>query len=670
MTDMPIRPAFWNVPLWAEIGVYIFGLSALFICLWGVYKSVKLWKAGQPEDLPIDHKRRWGGLWRDAFMHRRLLKTPSGVIHFCIFWGFVFLFFGTATATLDWDIGHYVFGEQFLKGWVYLAYKLILDIAGVVAILGILAATVRRFVIQKATLERSWRFAGILFSLFVIIVTGYVVEGLRLAVQQPAWASFSPVGNLFAQGLTQLFTQEQLQGAHLIAWLLHGGMALIFVALIPFTYFSHMYKASTNIYWRKLAPKGELKKIENIEEQESFGISQFSQFTWKQRLDFDACTECGRCSEVCPALKSGAVLDPKKVVLKLKNQLHHPDEEKALVGDIITKDELWSCTTCGACLQECPARLDLPSAIVDMRRHLALEQGDFPAGLQVALENTQSVGNPWGMDPADRLAWGKDLDLPIAKPGVKVDVLYWVGCSASYDRRAQKIARAMVKILRAANVNFAIMQEERCHGDFARRVGEEYTFQLAVQENIENLRQYSFKRIVAHCPHCFNTLKNEYPQFEGGQFEVMSHTHLIYELMSAGRIRPKLNHPEKLVIHDPCYMARYNNSVGTPRKILDEIEGVSRVENLRRGKQAMCCGAGGGQMWMEGQNRINVIRLKQLRESAPTVAVSCPHCLTMFETAMSGDKVLEGMEIIELAEIVARGLDDNIAENDKAKNEK
>ena len=661
MTDLPIRPAFWNIPLWAEIGVYVFGLSALFICLWGIYQSVKLWKEGKSEPLQKDWKRRWGGVWRDVFMHRRLLKTPSGVIHLFLFWGFLFLFFGTATATLDWDVGHYIFGEQFLKGWIYLAYKLILDVAGVVAILGLLAAAVRRFVIQKQNLERSWRFTGVLISLFLIIVSGYVVEGLRLAVQQPAWANYSPVGNLFAQCMTSLFTPEQLKGAHLIWWLLHGAAALIFVALIPYTYFSHMFKASTNIYWRKLKPKGELNKIENIEEQESFGVSKFEQFTWKQRLDFDACTECGRCSDVCPALRSGSVLDPKKMVLKLKNQLRHPEDGKALVGEVITKDEIWSCTTCGACAQACPARIDLPSAIIDMRRHLALEQGDFPAGMQLALENTQSVGNPWGMDPADRLAWGKDLDLPIAKPGQKVEFLYWVGCSASYDRRAQKIARAMVKILRAANVSFAIMQEERCHGDFARRAGEEYTFQLAVQENIENLRQYDFKRIVAHCPHCFNTLKNEYPQFEGGQFEVMSHTHLIHELMVSGRIKPRLKTSEKVVFHDPCYMARYNNSVGTPRKIMDEIEGLSRVENINRGKQAMCCGAGGGQMWMEGQTkRINVIRLKELRESAPTVAVACPHCLTMFESAMSGDKVLEGMEIIELAEIVANGLDDPV----------
>ena len=263
------------------------------------------------------------------------------------------------------------------------------------------------------------------------------------------------------------------------------------------------------------------------------------------------------------------------------------------------------------------------------------------------------------MDPADRLNWAKGLDVPVAKEGQPVDFLYWVGCSASYDRRAQKIARAMVKILRAAGVSFAVMREERCHGDFARRSGEEYTYQLAAQENIENLRKYSFKRILAHCPHCFNTLKNEYPQFEGGKFEVVSHTKLIFELIESGRIKPRLKQAEKLVFHDPCYMARYNDSVGTPRKIFDSIEGISRVESLKRGKTAMCCGAGGGQMWMESSTKkINFIRLTDLRKSASTVAVACPHCLTMFESAMSDDKVLSGMDIEELAEIVAKGLED------------
>ena len=522
--------------------------------------------------------------------------------------------------------------------------------------------------LEGKKLERSWRFAWILTSLALIIFTGFIVEGLRLAAQQPEWAPYSPVGYAFSLVFLQMFTPEQLQGAHFTWWLVHGAGALIFVGLIPFTFFGHMFKTPVNIFWRKLTPKGQLQKIEDIEEQETFGVSDFNQFTWKQRLDFDACTECGRCSEVCPALKAGAPLDPKALVMSLKKRLHRPND-KELVGGIVSKEALWSCTTCGACVQACPARLDLPSTIIDMRRHMALELGEFPAGLTKALQNTQNVGNPWGMDPASRLDWAKGLDVPVAQEGKPVEFLYWVGCSASYDRRAQKIARAMVKILKAAGVSFAVMREERCHGDFARRSGEEYTFQLAAQENIENLHKYQFKRILAHCPHCFNTLKNEYPQFEGGQFEVISHTKMILELIESGRIKPALKQPEKIVFHDPCYMARYNNSVGTPRKVLDSIKGITRVESLQRGKTAMCCGAGGGQMWMESSTKkINFIRLTDLRKAASTVAVGCPHCLTMFESAMSEDKVLSGMDIIELAELVAKGLDETSEKQDSPKN--
>lgn len=656
MTEFPVRPAFWNVPVWAEIGIYVMGLLAVILFVYGLKEAFKRWKAGQPKQLPKDPQRRWLGLWRDAFLQRRLMKTPEGVLHFCIFWGFLILFWGTATATLDWDVAHLLFGEQFLKGNFYLFYKAVLDLGGLACLFGLGWAAWRRFVQRKRQLEASSRFAWVLGSLASIILSGYCVEGLRLYATQPDWAIFSPVGLLFAKFFELIITPDQVHGVHLIVWVLHGIAALTFIAAMPFTYFAHAVNAPVNIFYRKLEPKGALTKIEDIEEQETFGISKFEQFTWKQRLEFDACTECGRCTQVCPAAQAGAPLDPRAIILKLKAQMHD-SSEKALIGEIIKPDELWSCTTCGACMQACPVRLDLPTTIIEMRRHLALEQGDFPSGLPNALQNTQSVGNPWGMDPGDRLNWAQGLDVPIAQEGESYDYIYWVGCSASYDRRSQKIARAMVKILKAANVRFAVMQEERCHADFARRVGEEYTYQLAALENIENLNKYQFKHILAHCPHCFNTLKNEYPAFEGGKFHVVSHTHLIQELLVAKRIKLKDSEMGKVVYHDPCYMARYNDSVGTPRKIMDVIPGLERTETMNRGKQALCCGAGGGQMWTEGETkRINVIRFKDLRKSAPTIAVGCPHCMSMLETARSADPMADSSKILDISEIVAASL--------------
>lgn len=314
------------------------------------------------------------------------------------------------------------------------------------------------------------------------------------------------VGNALAQIFIGT-APETLKVYHTFIWVIHGLASLGFIASIPLTYYAHLFKTPTSIYVKKPEPRGALAKIENIEEQERFGISEFSQFGRIDRIRFDGCTECGRCTSVCPAAASGAPLDPKALILSLKARMNGANADKPLIDGIVSKDALWSCTTCGACTKVCPAQIPTPDIIVQMRRHLALEEGDFPEGLAQALENTSSVGNPWGMDPGSRLKWAKGLDVEIAKPGVEYDVLYWVGCSASYDRRAQKIARAMVEIFHAAGVKFAVMSEERCHGEFARRAGEEYLFQMAAAENIESLSKYNFKQIVAACPHCFNTLK-------------------------------------------------------------------------------------------------------------------------------------------------------------------
>lgn len=305
----------------------------------------------------------------------------------------------------------------------------------------------------------------------------------------------------------------------------------------------------------------------------------------------------------------------------------------------------------------CPAQIPIPDLIVSMRRHLALEQGEFPEGLASALENTMSVGNPWGMDPGSRLKWAAELDVPVAQPGEHYDFLYWVGCSASYDRRAQKIARAMVEIFHAAGVKFAIMAEERCHGDFARRAGEEYLFQTAAAENIENINKYDFDAIITACPHCFNTLKNEYPQFENGSWKVISHVELIAKLLKEGRL--PLSDASKsfsVTLHDACYLARYNQIGKDPREIL-RIVSVPMKEAEKRGCHATCCGAGGAQIFMDRPARINALRLEELRAAGgEEIAVTCPHCLTMLTSAQAQDVKTEPLPIRDIAEIVAAHL--------------
>lgn len=660
-TDLPIRPGFWNVPLWGEIGVYLLAVATIACCAWGVWLNVKRWGKAPDEHLPEDPART-SRLFDEVATQSRIRETSAGKMHALLVFGFFILFLGTATATLDWDVGHYLFDGQFLKGNVYLAYKLILDIAGLTVLLA-LAFDVRRRWFSSADLPRDKRFVCAHTSLTFIILSGYLIEGLRLAVQQPAWSGFSPVGNLVAQlFLATGASAETLSSTHVALWVIHGLSALAFIASIPFTFYAHLYRTPVGIAVRKPVRNGVLAKIDNIEEQETFGLSSVTQLKWSDRATLDACVECGRCNDVCPAVRAGTPLKPRTIIMKLRDRVRSGEADgKTLVGDIVTHEELFSCTTCGACARACPAEIQTPDFIVNMRRHLALEAGEFPEGAATALENTASVGNPWGLDPYERMDWAKDLEVPVAEEGEHYDVLYWVGCAASYDRRARKIARAMVKILQSAGVKFAVLAEERCHAEFARRLGEEYLYQTAAQENIENLSRYTFDRILTACPHCFNTLGNEYSAFEGGNFKVVDHSSFIRELLEAGRLKlASADASAPITWHDPCYLARQNGITAAPRDVLARL-GIRVDAPTESGEKTFCCGAGGGQMWSEtrmGKKAINVIRLEALRQPGnKQLASACPHCLTMLESAraLSG-KDAETIEIADIAEVVAARL--------------
>lgn len=652
--EFPIRPGFWNVPLWGEIGVYFVGIAAVAVLIWGIVRNWRLHRAPVSEP-PVE--KGLLGMIKSVFYQPKNLETTGGRLHTVLAIGFFLLFLGTALATLDWDIGHYMVGTQFLQGNVYLAYKFVLDMAGVAVLLALFVGALRRYR-KGSKARRDLKFLVAYVSLAVVVLTGFVVEGLRLAVEQPAWMHFSPVGTLVAKlFLAAGFTAETLRGVHVWLWTFHGLLSLAFIAAIPLTFYAHLYRTPAAVYRRKASTAGTLSKIEDIEEQESFGLVHASDLTESQRFALDGCTECGRCDDVCPALRSGAPLSPRDFVAAMRRAAADPSNP-TLPGEAIDKDVIWSCTTCGACTRACPANIPIPELLVGLRRHLALEQGDFPEGLANTFENVSSVGNPWGLDPYDRLEWADGLDVPVAEPGEHYDVLYWVGCAASYDRRARKIARSMVKILRASGVRFAVMREERCHGEFARRSGEEYLYQTAAQENIENFRQYDFDRILAACPHCFNTLKNEYPAFEGGAFNVVSHSEWILEMIKAGKLKVKTE-GETLAYHDPCFLARLNGVVDAPREVLKTLGADVRSPEAS-GEKTFCCGAGGGQMWTDGEKRespVQVIRLEELRKTgAKRIALACPHCLTMLETARAetkGDDVL-----VDIAEIVADRLAD------------
>ncbi len=657
---IPFRDTFWNVPAWAQIALYVGGVAALAIFAYGLTQRVRLWRAGLPENRFDRIPERIGLVVTHALGQARTLSQAyPGVMHAIMFWGFLALFMGTVLATIDYDVALPVFGYKLLKGRFYLLYETVLDLFGLFFVIGLGMAVWRRVVVRAPRVDPTARFAWVLALLFVINLTGFVMEACRIAAVQPAWGPWSPVGWALGQGMLAAGMSEgALRATHLGTWLFHATISLGFIAVIPYSYFVHLITTPLNIFFSKLGSRGAIPKIENIDEAETFGVSKLEEFSWKRRLDFDACVECGRCQAACPAYMAGTALSPKQIIVKLKRHLHG-ELPGPIHGALIQADELWACTTCMACVQECPAFIDIVDTIIDLRRHLTLSEGALPSTAAQSLQNIQRAGNPWGLPAAERLAWASGLDVPVLEPGVEVEYLYWVGCSASYDRRNQAIARSLVKILKTAGVSFAVMQEERCHAEVGRRLGEEYLYQTVQQENVEAINRYRFKKVITHCPHCFNTMKNEFPQF-GGTYEVLHHSVVIDELIASGRITPKKRLDATIAFHDSCYLGRYNGIMEAPRAVARSVPGLRLVELPRSRERGLCCGGGGGHMWMEtpSKKRVNMIRVEEVLEAkADFVGTACPFCLAMIDLGRKVVGAEERLQVKDISELVAESLD-------------
>jgi len=657
---VPFRDTFWNVPGWAQVGLYVGGLVAIAIFVWGLTQRVRLWRQGGPEARFDRLPERVGLVLTHALGQVRVLSQAyPGVMHAIMFWGFLALFLGTVLATIDWDVTLLLFDYKLLKGPFYLAYETVLDLFGLFFVIGLGMAVWRRFVLRPPRLDPTARFAWVLALLLVINVSGFVMEAARLAVVKPDWAPWSPVGWLLGQGMLGLGMSERgLRATHLGVWLFHAVLSLGFVALVPYSYFMHLVTTPLNVFFAKLTPRGAIRPIENIEEAESLGVSKLEEFSWKRRLDFDACVECGRCQAACPAFLAGTALSPKQIIVKLKRHMHG-ELPGPIHGELIKPDELWACTTCMACVQECPAFIDIVDTIIDLRRYLALSEGALPSTAPQSLQNIQRAGNPWGLPAGERLAWAQGLDVPVLEPDREVEYLYWVGCSASYDKRNQSIARAVVRVLKAAGVSFAVLQEERCNAEVARRLGEEYLYQTVVRENVAALKRYRFRKVVTHCPHCFNTLKHEFPQF-GGTWEVLHHAQLIEQLLAAGRLTPKKPLAATIAFHDSCYLGRYNGIMEAPRNVARAVPGLRLVELPRNRERGLCCGGGGGHMWMEvkSQKRVNILRVEEALEAkVDMVATGCPFCLAMVDLGRKVKEAEETLHVKDVAELVADSLE-------------
>ena len=531
-----------------------------------------------------------------------------------------------------------------------------MDIFGVALCLGCLLAFYRRVFARPASLghnPRDWVLLGLLLALGT---TGFIVEALRLHYTQVPFgvARWSVIGHAMDITLLRNFDINTTRDLHLGFWWLHAILVAALFAALPVTRFLHILTGPANIAARPARAMGALAplQLEEVEKSGKVGVAGIGDFNRQQLLSLDACMECGRCQDVCPAWATGKPLSPKNVVVDLRNAMARHDKVANLHGNTIAAETLWACTMCQACVTECPVPIGHVDLISDLRRNLVGE-GQFFGPPATAVKHVANRFNPYGRPNAERLNWAEGLNVPTVESNPGYEYLYWVGCAAAFDPRAQKVARSMVQLLQAANVKFAVLgKKERCTGDPARRLGDEFLFQDLAQNNIRTLDSHKAKKVVTACPHCFNTLRNEYPQF-GGRYEVQHHTQLLAELLAAGRLGGAPDTQTPVTLHDPCYLARVNNEVNATREVLSRSATNFR-EMARHGKKTFCCGAGGGRMFAEEAPAQRVSRLR-CDEAAATgakrLATGCPFCLNMMTDAAASARG-EPMQVLDVAELL------------------
>lgn len=680
---MATREIFWNIGDWGYI-LYGLLLPLAIILAYAVYRRYRLWRLGQPDNRLDNLANR---IWSfavtgivDGFIHRRFLRDPyPGLMHFLIFWGAIVFLLGAAIDFIThYAVSGVVNGETVhgLWGAPYLGVSFVVDVLGIAVILGVIIATYRRYIQRPERLDNKPENAIALSLIFVIVLTGFIIEGLRIAVLDPPWAVWSPGGWVFAQMFGGISSGALLL-THKSLWWFHTvlGLGAITYVALTFSSLSHIVVAPFNVLFRSSRPKGALAPI-NLEEAETFGVGKIDDFTWKQLLDLDSCTRCGRCQDVCPAYATGKPLSPKKVIQDLKrhwlevgpglvaakasggnggNPGNLGDNGVSMIGDVILEDEIWACTTCRACQEVCPVFVEHIDKIIDMRRNLVLEQAMIPETAETALRCIEDRGHSCRGTTATRSDWCLPLDVTHLAEDKDVDLIYFVGCAAALEDRNMKVAVAVAGLLKAAGLKVGVLcEEETCCGEPARRMGNEYLFQMQVQKNIETFNSYGIKKIVVTCPHCYNTIKNEYPQF-GGEFEVVHHSQLIADLIKQGKLKLSNALGKKVTYHDACYLGRHNDVYEEPRQIVKAIPGSRLVEMKRSRSKSFCCGGGGGRFWMEERigTRINEARTEQIIETkADIVATACPYCLQMFEDAIKSKEASEYLKAMDLAELV------------------
>ncbi len=656
------REIYWNVGhgLSTLLPMYLLTIAAISVLVYGALKRLKVYRQGQPverlDQLPV----RIVNLLKGVLLQRKVLRvTGPGMAHGLFFWGFFLLFIGTCLIVLQADISSPLFGVTFLKGSFYLLFSVVLDIAGLVAIVMLLGLLIRRYVVRPAGLESTSDDILMHGLLLTILITGFVIEGARMAATElgTSLAYWSPVGLVIAKALAGM-SQDALRSLHSSLWWFHMVLVMGFIIAIPFTKFKHIFTTSLNYLFEDLGPTGKLVSLDlEDEEVESFGASTITDLTWKDIFDTDACTECKRCQDRCPAYATEKPLSPMKLVNALGDVAFNNSDANLI--EACDKDAIWSCTTCLACQDICPANIEHVKKIVDMRRNLVLMEGEFPGEeVMTAMDQTEVNGNPLGMGYASRGEWADGLDIKPLAEDADVDILYFVGCYASFDKRNIKIARAFIQLCQAAGVKVGILgKEEKCCGEPMRKMGNEYLYQTLAAENIELIKGYGIKKVVTTCPHCFNTLAKDYRDLDF-DIDVESYTTFLAQLVESGKLK-LAQQPFACTYHDSCYMGRHNGIYDAPRQLIAAAGGsINEMEKNR--SQAFCCSAGGGRILAEEKlgSRINIKRVNMAVEtSAPLLLSNCPFCLTMFEDGVKGADVEEQLQPLDIAEILVERID-------------
>lgn len=661
------REVFGNIPK-VGVAIFYFVVSTFLGVSIGLFAvRARNWERGSWERRSGEFKRRLHR-FRQGVTMRTVMEDPAaGVMHSLIYYGFIVLFLGTVTLEIDHLLP---VRYKFLEGAVYQWYSLILDVAGVAFLVGIVWAAVRRYGARPARIRTKSRpeDAWILIVLGAIGVTGFLTEAARISLaDRPDFETWSFIG----YPLSQLIPVTSASGFHQTMWFIHFAVFIAFLVILPATKLRHMITTPVNLaLGPRERPKGAMREMPNLMEAtdiETVGAAVIADFTWKQLLDTDACTICGRCTSVCPANTTGKPLDPREIVLKLGTvaaataspPMSPPvgvDSAITVTSDsvfeVITPEEVWACTTCRACDEICPADIEIVDKILDMRRYLSLMESDFPSELGKAYVSMENSSNVYGMDQKTRGDWTDALDFEVKRlgePGVEAEYLMWVGCAGSFDDRNRNVTIATARLLHKAGVDFGILgAKELCTGDPARRTGNEYVFQGLALQNIETLNDLNVSTIITQCPHCFNTLGNEYPQF-GGDYDVVHHSELLSQLVDEGRLTPDTT-GETIVFHDPCYLGRHNDTFLSPRTIVDS-SGV-RVEMERNGTNSFCCGAGGGKMWFEEHTgkKVNIERTEEaVGTGADVIATGCPFCYIMMDDGVKEIGADETVVVRDLA---------------------